>query len=669
VSVAPPPDRREFYEGIGYTALCTGDALTFLDRAEDGRRTLAAAVKYFERSGSRFGIYAARALVACSFLMEGRYERGAQTLSRIWPDLQTLQLEDILWRSKARFAYYFDLRTRRRLQQIEDLGLWYAGQDPITGDQNRFRQQFADQAAQSLSSISLLLGDAAAATVQKAIDKLRGAENAQALAEAATGLAQGIQKVAYENYRQAIDHVESVRARLETDLNKRAFRADKQLLYEGYVRLSVALYGPEVGLEAVERAKARELLDLLAGRRIDFKHRQLAAAERNSRQKASAALAEAIKENRGPSAVKPALERYRAVMVKIRRQDPELASLMEADAPGFERIEKVVPRPGALLTYYVATDSVYIFVVRAGRAYVQETPISAKVLARQVSDFREAILHRRESAEIRIAKRLYALLFGPVERLLHEKRLVVIPDGPLHYLPFSALSDGEFRLSERFSLSFSPSAGVLAFARAKTAPKKRSVLAFGNPDLKNRALDLPSAQMEAIQVAELYPGSKAIVGPRATETAARELTPSYSVLHFATHGEFSNEDPLYSGLRLAADDRNDGRLEAAEIFSLDLSAGIVALSACRTVLGLVTRGGEIIGLNRAFLYAGAPRILSSLWSVSDESTRLLMLDFYRNLQLMPADRALQEAQLRLMQSERFRAPYFWAPFYLTGDWR
>ena len=484
------------------------------------------------------------------------------------------------------------------------MGLWYAGKDPITGDQDRFRQQFADQATQSLSSISLLLDDAAAAAVEKAIDRLRGAENVQALADA-----------------------------------------------------------------AIERAKARELLDLLAGRRIDFKHRQLAAAERKSRQQASRVLAEAVKENQKRSAVEPALERYRAVMVQIRRQEPELASLMEAKAPGFEEIEKVVPRPGALLAYYATTDAVYIFVVRAGKAYVQKTPVSAKALARLVSDFREAIVHRRESAEIRSAKRLYALLFEPAERLLHEKRLVIIPDGPLHYLPFSALSDGEFRLAERFSLSFAPSAGVLSFALGKTAPKKRSVLAFGNPDLKDRALDLPSAQMEAIQVAELYTGSKAIVGQRATETAARELSSSYSILHFATHGEFSNADPLYSGLRLAADDRNDGRLEAAEIFSLDLSAGVATLSACRTGLGLVTRGGEIIGLNRAFLYAGAPRVLSSLWNVSDESTRLLMLGFYRNLQLMPADRALQEAQQRLMQSERFRAPYYWAPFYLTGDWR
>jgi CHAT domain-containing protein len=286
-----------------------------------------------------------------------------------------------------------------------------------------------------------------------------------------------------------------------------------------------------------------------------------------------------------------------------------------------------------------------------------------------VETFREAIIHRREEVEEREAKRLYALLFGPVEDLLHEKRLVVVPDGPLHYLPFAALSDGAFRLSERFSLSFAPSAGVLAFAMAAPRPKERTVLAFGNPDLKNRALELPGAQLEAVQVADLYPGSEALVGEKATETAARRHSPAFPILHFATHGEYSRADPLYSGLRLAADDRNDGRLEAAEIFSLDLHADVVTLSACRTGLGRVIRGGEVIGLNRAFLYAGTPRILSSLWNVGDESTRLMMLDFYRNLQLMPADRALQEAQLRLMGSERFAAAYYWAAFYLTGDWR
>jgi CHAT domain-containing protein len=141
------------------------------------------------------------------------------------------------------------------------------------------------------------------------------------------------------------------------------------------------------------------------------------------------------------------------------------------------------------------------------------------------------------------------------------------------------------------------------------------------------------------------------------------------MLHFATHGEFSSADPLYSGIRLAPDSANDGRLEAAEIFGMDIQPSLVTLSACRTGLGKITNGGEIIGLNRAFIYAGAPSIVSSLWNVDDDSTARLMEIFYRELRTDPVDQSLQKAQLALLGSKDFSAPFFWAPFYLTGDWR
>jgi len=239
----------------------------------------------------------------------------------------------------------------------------------------------------------------------------------------------------------------------------------------------------------------------------------------------------------------------------------------------------------------------------------------------------------------------------------------------LHYLPFHVLHSGERYLIEEYPIFYSPSASVLKYSLDKRRTRGEKIIAFGNPDLGDPAYDLPFAEKEVEGIAGIFPSARIYLRKDASEEVAKKETGGYDLIHFACHAEFSDLDPLYSSIRLARDQKGDGRLEAQEIFSLNLRPYLVTLSACKTGLGLIASGDEIIGMNRAFIYAGAASILSSLWSVSDVSTAKLMDSFYRNLKRMTKDEALQKAQVEMSKTKEFAAPFFWAPFYLTGDWK
>jgi len=173
--------------------------------------------------------------------------------------------------------------------------------------------------------------------------------------------------------------------------------------------------------------------------------------------------------------------------------------------------------------------------------------------------------------------------------------------------------------------------------------------------------------------------SKMYVGNNATEENVKKESGNFSLLHFSAHGLLDEKRPLYSGVVLALEDeeKDDGLLQTYEIFNLDLNADLVTLSACNTGLGKLHRGEGLIGLTRAFMYAGAKSVLVSLWSVHDQSTTSLMKNFYKNLieKGLNPKKALREAKLQLLRDSSeiqgneilYSNPFFWAPFVLIGD--
>ena len=229
------------------------------------------------------------------------------------------------------------------------------------------------------------------------------------------------------------------------------------------------------------------------------------------------------------------------------------------------------------------------------------------------------------------------------------------------------------------------SATVLAQLRnRRRAERELTVAAFGDPACPAAGIQvaslslppLPHSRAEVEGLARLFPGRTTTwLGEDATEERAKTVGTTVSVVHFAAHGMTDERRPLSSALVLAIPKQagaENGLLQAWEVFEqVRLDADLVTLSACETALGREVAGEGILGLTRAFQYAGARSVLASLWNVADASTAELMLGFYSNLRSrMPKDEALRQAQLAAIHGEGETAhPFFWAAFELVGDWR
>jgi CHAT domain-containing protein len=235
----------------------------------------------------------------------------------------------------------------------------------------------------------------------------------------------------------------------------------------------------------------------------------------------------------------------------------------------------------------------------------------------------------------------------------------------LHYLPFAALADGYHYFGEDHQLFYLPSASVLPFIQKKSKPVSNRVLALAQSQSAGFSF-LQYADKEANEVAELY-NTKAITSADATKTTFVSRAGDYSILHIAAHAELNTRNPLFSRIFFAPDKESDGVLEVREVYNLNLNkSSLVVLSACETQLGAWSNGDDIVGLNRAFIYAGAPTVVASLWTVDDEATGVFMKAFYSSLrQEMGKAEALRQAQQETRS--KYPNPYYWAGFVLTGD--
>jgi len=265
---------------------------------------------------------------------------------------------------------------------------------------------------------------------------------------------------------------------------------------------------------------------------------------------------------------------------------------------------------------------------------------------------------------------LHDILIKPIVSSLKGKRRVgIIPHGVLHYVPFAALTDGRRYLMEDYTLFYLPSATVLKFCRDKWKAFTGGILAMGDPDLRDKDLEIPFAVAEVKAIKSLYPGSTALIGKEATKRTFTSRCGAYNAIHLASHGVFDPNRPLNSALLLSPEGLDNGRLTAGDIFDLELNASLVTLSACQSGMSRVRAGDEMMGIPRAFMYAGTPTVVASLWNVNDEATALMMGRFYEGLKTLEKAESLRRAQMYLRQDKKYEAPYYWAAFSLTGDYR
>ncbi len=470
--------------------------------------------------------------------------------------------------------------------------------------------------------------------------------------------------LAIELLKKAIEVIEQQRSSIDTEAGRIGFVGNKQTVYGALIGLFVARGEAAQALDYVERAKARALVDMLAGKR-DFSLPE-GGGQRVQQLLAATETAEIAARDVAPTAEASSAVRGRvaATQQELAQAAPQLSALVSVKAANALSLQTLLPADETLVEYFYGSDGLFAFVVT--REAISAHRLDGRGLEEDIAFFR-GVIQAPEAARWREpAQKLHARLIAPIRDRLRTPNLLVIAHGALHYLPFGALVDGSEFLVQRHAIRLLPAATVLEYLQTELPDKPGILLALGNPDLRDRNYDLPFAQAEAEAVVKTMPRSRALLRADASRTAFRKYSADFRFIHIAGHGHFDAERPLASSLRLAPDGGDDGRLTVSDLYSMRIGAELVTLSACETGLGRIASGDDVVGLTRGFLYAGTHSIIASLWQVEDRVTGELMIALYQSMAKGLSKRdALRAAQLAQLGKEPH--PFFWAAFQLTGS--
>jgi CHAT domain-containing protein/Flp pilus assembly protein TadD len=530
-------------------------------------------------------------------------------------------------------------------------------------------------------------------------------------------------------FESAIDTLEAQIGRLGgTDEARSGFMAQFSEIYEDLIALHIQRGETAAALQVLERWRARMLLSEIAERDLAFSTDVPAPLLNRQRELDR----EYEKVQRDIAGTDPRRGEVQALLVRLTRLRNERSALVDRIVRASPRYASLrYPRPLDLaaarraldpgtvwLSYFVTEGATFLFVVTPAADGPANSPADGirairlaegrRALEEDAAVFRGLILRGKGQTaadrELRLqGRKLYDLLIAPAEPWIrHASRILISPDGPLHTLPFAAL----VRPAGDYLVEWKPIHTVLSatlyaelqHGRRDLPPGQGAMVAFADPLLRAGKVPaapadsedpplrryqaglppLPGAREEVRTLAALYGRDASIyVGAAATEQRLEHLPVRPRYLHLACHTLLDPRFPLDSALALAtptgadADDGDDGMLQAWEILErLRFDADLVTLSACGTGLGREAAGEGMIGLTRAFQYAGARSVLASLWGISDRSTPELMGRFYTLLRRgVPKDVALAEAQREMLRGGKLSHPYSWAGFELTGDWK
>lgn len=567
-------------------------------------------------------------------------------------------------------------------------------------------------------------------------DRAGEAETLTALARAERGL--GLLPQSLARAEEALGRIESLRTRVTHPDLRASFLASQQRAFELAIGLRLELDRHEPGrghaeaaFALAERARARSLLELLGEARADL--RQGVAPELLERRRELSRRLAAKAQRRMELPAGPAAEPRKAILERelrellaqadqvdseILRQSPRHAGLVRPRPVGSGETRALLDPGTLLLEYFLGEERSVLWVLSPEAATAFELPPRAEIeaLARRVYEGLRTFDAGspdagREEARDRAA--LSRMVLGPAAALLGERRLAVVPDGALQYVPFAALPvpgplddpKGAF-LVERHEIVSLPSASVLAVQRrglGERSPAPGLAVVVADPvfdardprihqrpgapspaEATARSLRgpaptrLPASALEAEAIAALLSPDRVstVLGLQAHRGAVLDGgLGGFRIVHLATHGWIDAEVPALSGLVLSTVDGEgrprEGFLGLGDIYDLKLDADLVVLSGCETALGREVRGEGLIGLARGFLHAGAREVAASLWRVQDRATAELMTRLYRAMieSGRPPSAALREAQLAMLAERRWRDPFFWSPFVLVGDWK
>src|SRR5213082_1119485 len=546
-----------------------------------------------------------------------------------------------------------------------------------------------------LAQIALQVEDLGAADLETraAVAKLSGLQTPVLVYQAhflegEIARARGEREVAHTAYLEARKALEALRSRLQGEELKISFVKNRMQVYEALVSLYLSGGEEESSTEeafaCIEAAKSRNMIEMIfqSGQSLplgETGQSDLVRRIRNLREELNWYYHRIELEQLRPEAQsRQKLENLQEIAQshekELRRTLRELPAnerenaTLEAPADfSLKKLQATLPQNTTLVEYFIAGEQLVAVVISRDTARILTLTMLSRVahllqlLRFQVSKFRMGnnYVRRFEEPLLRATQShlesLYSELVAPLRMLIQGNHLIFVPHGPLHFLPFHALKNGEEYLCDAFTISYAPSATVFSWCQEKSASASENSLIFGIAD--ERA---PQILQEAQSVASLLPKASLHVGDRATSSVLRKQGPQSGLLHLATHGVYRQDNPMFSGIRLG-----DGYLNLHDLYQMRLDARLVTLSGCATGMNFVAAGDELLGLQRGLFCAGATTLLLSLWDVHDQSTAHLMQHFYRDyIRTGNMAGALQHAMQELRRQNPH--PYFWAPFVLVG---
>lgn len=608
--------------------------------------------------------------------------------------------------NKIEDAFSYLAESQPLQQELGDLGIVASSRSLLglflgaTGD-----LEAAEQAYQDALRLYIRLGDRREQA--NTLDSIAAIKDAQ-----------GYPDEAERNYKAGLAMLEEMREDLGgLSRAKISFLQSNLHIYHSYIRFLLKHRKEAVAFAWAQRIKARGLLDLMAGGKVDIS--QGLSSEERQREQELTRLVQQLSLDQAEGDLAQAQSERQAFLDRLYVRHPELALKRAARTITLDEMAGFVLADAALLEYVVlgpahplderhGSDCVVLFCVtrEGGEAVVKAYPIEK---TREELEDECKYLHRLCNGEYGLvpevvddqARELYEWLIAPpAQQLAGKRQLIVCPDGPMWGLPFHALrspsgpAGSDQFLIERFEVSYAYSA-TAAWAAAKSRDAKAphpasTMMVMAMPQLTFREHlaeetgdearsplqdlgPLPNTLREAEAIQASFPDAVVRIEARAQKAIALRKGGRFRYLHFATHGVLNDAAPLESYIVLAAPAGGslaDSLLTAREIFDLNWNAEMVVLSACHTAGGQEQGGEGLVGLTWALLVAGVPTQVVSQWAASDAHTVDLMAKFYAGIKAGKAKGAAwREAMLALMREEDGRRvhPFYWAPFVLLGD--
>ena len=495
---------------------------------------------------------------------------------------------------------------------------------------------------------------------------------------------------AEKHFRRAIKMIETLRAPLAAEEFRMAFLANKLAPYQNLAKIYLAENKLKQAFAVVEKARARVLAENLGGttQAINSGHNKVSSKfskqlenlreelnwfysriNRAGETEIENLQHEAWKREKQIAGIIRQIESTRSADALVSTARANKSGQTSADnTASFKQLQIRLGKQKALIEFvnfdgnlssFIITDKKIHFVADLAKeteiiALLEGLRFQFDALRYGAKSLGGHIVELKKRADFYLRK-LYEKLLEPLEKFAGKRNYVIVPVGALHYVPFHALTDGANYTIETRQIVYAPSATVWQFLASKPVPKLKTALLIGYADER---IPLVNAEVEILE--KIFRHSKSYTNDKATFAAFTKNAPNFDILHFACHGNFRPENPLFSSLHLA-----DGSITVRDICSQNLKAEVVTLSACETGLNKIFAGDEILGLARGFLSAGASSLCLSLWTVNDKAATVLMKIFYEELRRgKTAAESLKVAQCNFI--ERGVHPYFWSPFALIG---